>query len=108
MIATPRKCVCGGEPQVWKEYHHGAQVRCIRCGIRGPMEKEHDDGISGWDKMILALSSHDALVEAVRTLLENPIVRGMSARIRGEAKERGVPNAYETARTVLNEAEGKR
>jgi len=54
--------------------------------------------------MVRCVNSHDRLVEALRTLVNNPIVSGMSARIRGEANERAVPDAYAAAEAALKEA----
>ena len=54
--------------------------------------------------IVRCVNAYDALVKALRDLVDNPIVRGMSARIRAEAKERGVPDAYVVAEAALEEA----
>ena len=56
------------------------------------------------ERIVRCVNSHDRLVEALRTLVNNPIVSGMSARIRGEANERAVPDAYAAAEAALKEA----
>jgi len=54
--------------------------------------------------IVRCVNAHDPLVEALHDLLDNPVVSGISARIRDEANERAVPDAYAAAEAAIKEA----
>ncbi len=72
----PVQCICGRERSVETVYVGGGETQacCCACGIRSPAASTDygslDKVYAAWDKMMLALKSHDPLVKALKERTE--------------------------------------
>ena len=62
----PVACVCGHEALLCKDEMVGCQVSCQECGREGRRTYGPAEAADDWNKMQLALRSHDKLVAALK------------------------------------------
>ena len=59
------RCICGSDADDVLYNEEALAVECVWCGLRGSSSAVPLRAIANWDKMQLALQSHDELVGAL-------------------------------------------